>query len=164
MNHEERKTKNQKQYRGINPYIKTVKGVIMFIVTLFLLICLMSCSASWHINRAIKKDPSILDTTRVVKRDTVIVPVTSVDTLFKLQRDTLVQYIQKDSLDKEVIIKYRYNTVTDSVFIEVDCPDCNEMTTTITETVTIKPTLRDFFKKYWWIFGIVVILPLFYKR
>jgi len=124
----------------------------------------MSCSASWHINRAIKKDPSILDTTRVVKRDTVIVPVTSVDTLFKLQRDTLVQYIQKDSLNKEVIIKYRYNTVTDSVFIEVDCPDCNEMTTTITETVTIKPTLRDFFKKYWWIFGIVVILPLFYKR
>lgn len=152
-----------KQYK-VRP-IRTVKGVIMFIVTLLLLISLMSCSAEWHINRAIKKNPNILDTTRVVTLDTVLVPVTSVDTAFILQRDTLVQYVQVDSSGKEVEIRYKWNTKTDSIFIEVDCPDCENVTKTVTETVTIQPTFRMFFKKYWWIFGVVILLIIFgWKR
>jgi len=103
-----------------------------------------ACSANWHIRQAVKKDPSILDTTRTVQVDTVRidVPVVRIEELIK--RDTLVEF-----RDGETVIRYKYNTLTDSIFVEADCPDQKVITKTekITATVTVLP------RWFWWVVG-----------
>ena len=138
--------------------------IIVKLLILFLLVLFMSCSSQWHLRRAIKKDPSAFDTTRVVQLDTVIVPIESVDTVFKLQRDTLIEYLQND-----VQIKYRYSTITDTLMIEVDCPDNEVVTKTVTETVPIiiQPTIWDSLKllfKYWWVIVLAVVSIFLLKK
>ena len=120
-----------------------------------LVLSLCSCSANWHIRKAKKKDPSLFDTVETV--DTVVLEVPKVDTLFKQVRDTLIEYIQKDSIGQEVKIKYLYNTVTDSVFIEVDCPDPEIITKTVTNTVEIKPTIWQQIKWFIMVLGLIAI-------
>ena len=128
-----------------------------------LLLLLSSCSASWHIQRAIKKDASLFDSTSVVATDTVRLITERVDTAFIQQRDTLIQYIQQDNEGNDVEIRYKWNTKTDSVFIEVDCPDQEVITNTITNTNTllIKPTLWQQIKSLWWLIlillGVIVL-------
>ena len=52
------------------------------ISTLSLIGFLASCSASWHLNQAVKKDPSILRPTVVTKWDTIVIPpIMLVDTV-----------------------------------------------------------------------------------
>lgn len=50
---------------------------------LFILIPLLTgCSANWHLQRAIKKDPSLLQTRTVVRTDTLVIPAkTIIDTV-----------------------------------------------------------------------------------
>ena len=43
-----------------------------------LLILCSSCTSAWHLERAIKKDPSIL------KQDTLVIPEIKIDTFYKL--------------------------------------------------------------------------------
>ena len=99
------------------------------IIGVLAIILLSGCSASNLIRRAKRKDPSIFS----VKIDTVI------DTVFKYNFDT-VEYWQ----DK-VFIKYHYDTLTNNVFIEADCPDQEIITEYIkkSEVVTLEPTLKD---------------------
>jgi hypothetical protein len=72
-----------------------------------------SCSAEWHIRKAISKDPTILQNDTIQIHDTVtwITEHFEVDSIFKLSHDTVV--IEKENL----IIKHFYNHHTDSVFI-----------------------------------------------
>jgi hypothetical protein len=76
---------------------------------------LSSCSAQWHIRKAIKKDPSIvnIDTLRVIDTVTFITKEVQVDSVFRLTTDTVV--IRKDNLT----IKHYYSR--DSVFIWGEC-------------------------------------------
>jgi hypothetical protein len=76
---------------------------------------LSSCSAQWHIRKAIKKDPSIvnIDTLRVIDTVTFITKEVQVDSVFRLTTDTVV--IRKDNLT----IKHYYTR--DSVFIWGEC-------------------------------------------
>ena len=100
---------------------------------------LSGCSASWHVKRAQKKDPSLFDTVRVVRVDTVWIESVRIDTLFKYKFDTVKFW--KDS----VRIKYFYQVQDSLVYLEVDCPD-NEIITkteTITKVVTAGPTFWD---------------------
>lgn len=113
--------------------------LLALVVIIALVMGMCSCSASWHIRKAKEKDPSMFkDTVSVEKIDTVIVEVPKVDTSFMQIRDTLIEYIQGD-----VKIKYLWNTITDSVFIEADCPDAEVITKEVVKTVppiVLKPT------------------------
>jgi hypothetical protein len=100
---------------------------------------LSGCSASWHVKRAQKKDPSLFEVVTVTKVDTVWIESVRIDTLFRYKFDT-VEFI-KD----RVKIKYAYRTIDSLVYIDVECPP-NEVITkteTITTTVTVKPTFWD---------------------
>ena len=78
---------------------------------------LVSCGAKYHLNRAIAKDPAILDSV-AVKMDTLII------TENKALRDTLilerVDTITLKSNDVRVHLKRSYDTIT----VEAEClPD-----------------------------------------
>jgi hypothetical protein len=124
------------------------------------IILLSSCSAQYHMRTALRKDPSILVADTVVRYDTIIVQVDKVDTVFKYNFDT-VEYWQ----DK-VHIKYHYSHEDSIVYIEADCPD-NEIIVeekTITETITIKPTVWQRVETYLFIVAALVVLWWIKKR
>ena len=78
---------------------------------------LVSCGAKYHLNRAIAKDPTILDSV-AVKMDTIII------TENKALRDTLIlqriDTITLKSNDVRVHLKRSYDTIT----VEAEClPD-----------------------------------------
>lgn len=127
-----------------------------FIVILSLF--LAGCSAGWHISRARLKDPSLFVTKIDTVRDTIFVEVARIDTLFKVKTDTIEFW--KDS----VYVKYFYERQDSTVYIEIDCPDSEIITNTITEveTIIIKPTFWEQFKyALFAIGGIVVIFGTF---
>lgn len=115
------------------------------LLTILILIFLSSCSAQYHLRQAIKKDPSIIVTDTVVRMDTVYRSIERIDTIFKYNfRDTVI-FVNKDS----VIVKY-YASYRDSiVWIDVECPDCPEITKTetITERIKVEPTFWQMVKK-----------------
>lgn len=119
---------------------------------------LAGCSAGWHISRARLKDPSLFVTKIDTVRDTIFVEVARIDTLFKVKTDTIEFW--KDS----VYVKYFYERQDSTVYIEIDCPDSEIITNTITEveTIIIKPTFWEQFKyALFAIGGIVVIFGAF---
>lgn len=116
--------------------------LIIAAIIIALIVLLSSCSASWHIQKARQKDPTIFELFKKTKIDTVWVEVKRVDTLFKFDIDTV--RIIKDS----VKIKYFYSYKDSLVYIDVDCPDCPSIITTVTEKemVYVKPTFWEKFK------------------
>jgi hypothetical protein len=80
-----------------------------------LLIVLASCSSQWHLKKAIKKDPTIVqvDTVTVTDSVHVVTPFVSTDTIFKLSKDTVT--IVKDRLT----MRHYYHN--DSVYLYGEC-------------------------------------------
>ena len=75
---------------------------------------LMSCSAQWHLKRAVKKDPMILEKDTLVVTDTVVVPpVVTTDTVITKQQDTIV--VEKERLKVKVIRN------VDTLIIDAKC-------------------------------------------
>jgi len=76
---------------------------------------LVSCSANWHVKRAIKKDPTILEIDTVRVKDTVrfITEYVEKDTVFRLTSDTVI--LQKDNL----VVRHFYHN--DSVYLQGEC-------------------------------------------
>ena len=76
---------------------------------------LQSCGASWHLKRAIAKDPTIMNDT-IVKVDTTFVTdeIRLTDTL--VVRDTIVREIKKDNA------VVRVQKIHDTIRIDVVCP------------------------------------------
>lgn len=76
---------------------------------------LQSCGASWHLKRAIAKDPTIMNDT-IVKVDTTFVTdeIRLTDTL--VVRDTIVREIKKDNA------VVRVQKIHDTIRIDVICP------------------------------------------
>jgi len=73
-----------------------------WLVKLILVGLLSSCSAQWHLKRAIKKDPTIVKQDTAVVVDTVVTPpVTLTDTITLAQRDTIT--LVKDRLKVKII-------------------------------------------------------------
>ncbi len=89
-------------------------------------ILLSGCSANWHLTRAIKKDPSIITRDTVTTVDTVWNVIESVDTLIQVKNRTDTVVFWKDS----IYVKYHYNVRDSLIYLEVDCPDCPEVTKT----------------------------------
>jgi hypothetical protein len=123
--------------------IKTILTGLTIIAVCSLMSCSASQRASRHIRRAQKIDPTIFSsvTTTVTTRDTVYIDVPVVEFKDRLHRDTLIEYKQG-----ETIVRYRYTTKTDSLFIEADCPDTKEITETNTTTTDNTIVLE----KKWW--------------
>lgn len=75
----------------------------------------MGCSSSYHLRKAIKKDPSILQVDTLIHKDTIRTHSerVEVDSVFSISKDTVI--IIKDNLT----VKHWIHN--DSVFIEGSC-------------------------------------------
>ena len=75
---------------------------------------LSSCSATWHLKMAIKKDPTIMVGDTLVVKDTVVTPaVVTTDTVTTKLHDTIV--VEKDRLKVRIVKKL------DTLIIEGKC-------------------------------------------
>ncbi len=92
----------------------------------FLVVLLLSgCSAQWHLKKAVKKDPSLLDKSIVTVVDTVVIPGVEVhDTVSFTNTDTIE--IVKDNFHVRLV------KVRDSIFVDGGCK-----TDTIVRSVSI---------------------------
>jgi hypothetical protein len=125
----------------------------MWIVIRAVLIGLLfwSCGAKYHLNRAIAKDPTILDSV-VVKVDTVII------TQKQVVRDTLVlKTIDTLKLIKEGVridIRRSYDTIQ----VDVECPSD---TIRISKEVRVPQVIyreKEFNAKHLWLLIISIII------
>jgi hypothetical protein len=83
-------------------------------VKLILLSLLTSCSAQWHLKKAVQKDPLILEKDTLVVMDTVVVqPVAITDTVTLKQHDTIT--VVKDRLRVQLV------RVNDTITIDAIC-------------------------------------------
>jgi len=83
-------------------------------VALITIALLSSCSAQWHLKKAIKKDPTLLQTDTIAIVDTVVTPpVTLTDTVTLRTQDTLV--IQKDKLKVKIVRSF------DTIMVDAIC-------------------------------------------
>ena len=93
-----------------------------WVVKLILLSSLMSCSAQWHLKKAVQKDPLILEKDTLVVTDTVVSPPVAItDTVTLKQHDTIV--IQKDRLKVQLV------KVNDTITINAECASDTIVTT-----------------------------------
>ena len=81
---------------------------------LTLILLLSSCSAQWHIKKAVAKDPMILQKDTMVVVDTLVVPSVGItDTVILEQHDTI--RLVKDRLKVEIV------KVNDTITIDAIC-------------------------------------------
>ena len=82
--------------------------------SLLLVSALTSCSATWHLERAVKKDPSVLEKTTVVVIDSIVLPrVTIKDTVVLKEHDTI--RLVNDKLRVQIV------KVNDTITIDAIC-------------------------------------------
>jgi len=84
-------------------------------VLIGLLFLTTGCGAKWHLNRAIAKDPTILDRKEIVL-DTIVITENKLltDTLVLREYDTIK--IEKDG------VRVSLNRLYDTIQVEVECP------------------------------------------
>jgi len=85
-----------------------------WLVGLTLISLLTSCSAQWHLKKAVQKDPLILEKDTLVVTDTVVTPPVAItDTVTLKQHDTIT--LVKDRLKVEIV------KVNDTITINAEC-------------------------------------------
>lgn len=116
-----------------------LKSFLIAAIIAVILLLLSGCSATWHIKRAEKKDPTLFVRDTVVRIDTIKITVARTDTIFKYDYDT-VEFV-KDSIR----IKYFHSYKDSAVYIDVECPECVQTakTTSTTEIIQLKPGKRE---------------------
>jgi hypothetical protein len=93
-----------------------------WLVKLTLLLLLTSCSATWHLKKAVQKDPTILEKDTLVVTDTVVSPPVAItDTVTLKQHDTIT--LVKDRLKVEIV------KVNDTITINAECASDTIITT-----------------------------------
>ena len=96
-----------------------------WLVKLTLLLLLTSCSAQWHLKKAVQKDPAILERDTLVVTTTVVSPPVAItDTVTLKQHDTIT--IVKDRLKVQLI------KVNDTITINAECAS-----DTIVQTINV---------------------------
>ena len=113
---------------------------VLMIISLICLVALTSCSASFHLRRAIEKDPTIMQPEIVQVVDTVIItPLERVETTFvALPIDTIT--IEKERL------RIKIRRIHDTLRVE---GECRSDTITITETIELPPVIK-YEDRPWW--------------
>lgn len=122
---------------------------------LILILLLSSCSATWHINRAIKKDPSILKPDTIIKYDTTIIFKDRIlyDTFVTTEYDTVVM---QDSFVYTKVIR-----IKDKIKVYTKCKGD---TVRIKETITLPPRVikeDNSLNENILLFAIAVVILLF---
>lgn len=85
-----------------------------WLVKLTLLLLLTSCSAQWHLKKAVHKDPTVLKKDTLVVTDTVVSPPVAItDTVIMKQHDTIT--LVKDRLRVNIV------KVNDTITIDAIC-------------------------------------------
>ena len=85
-----------------------------WLVKLILVSSLTSCSAQWHLKKAVRKDPMILQKDTLVVTDTVVSPPVAItDTVTLRQHDTIK--LVKDRLKVQLV------KVNDTITIDAIC-------------------------------------------
>jgi hypothetical protein len=85
-----------------------------WLVKLILVSLLTSCSAQWHLTKAVRKDPTILEIDTLVVRDTVVSPPVAItDTVTLKQQDTIT--LVKERLKVQLV------RVNDTITIDAIC-------------------------------------------
>ena len=85
-----------------------------WLVKLMLVLSLTSCSAQWHLKKAVQKDPTILEKDTLVVTDTVVTqPVAITDTVTLRQHDTIT--LVKEKLRVQLV------RVNDTITINATC-------------------------------------------
>jgi hypothetical protein len=85
-----------------------------WLVKLTLVLLLTSCSAQWHLKKAVQKDPTILEKDTLVVTDTVVSPPVAItDTVIMKQHDTIT--LVKDRLRVNIV------KVNDTITIDAIC-------------------------------------------
>jgi len=96
-----------------------------WLVKLTLLLLLTSCSAQWHLKKAVQKDPAILEKDTLVVTTTVVSPPVAItDTVTLKQHDTIT--LVKDRLKVQLI------KVNDTITINAECAS-----DTIVQTINV---------------------------
>ena len=113
---------------------------VLAIISIICLVALTSCSASFHLRRAIEKDPTIIQPEIVQVVDTVIItPLERVETTFvALPIDTIT--IEKERL------RIKIRRIHDTLRVE---GECRSDTITITETIELPPVIK-YEDRPWW--------------
>ena len=113
---------------------------VLAIISLICLVALTSCSASFHLRRAIEKDPTIIQPEIVQVVDTVIItPLERAETTFvALPIDTIT--IEKERL------RIKIRRIHDTLRVE---GECRSDTITITETIELPPVIK-YEDRPWW--------------
>lgn len=122
---------------------------------LILILLLSSCSSTWHINRAIKKDPSILKPDTIIKYDTTIIFKDRIlyDTFVTTEYDTVVM---QDSFVYTKVIR-----IKDKIKVYTKCKGD---TVRIKETITLPPRVikeDNSLNENILLFAIAVVILLF---
>jgi hypothetical protein len=85
-----------------------------WLVKLIIVLSLTSCSAQWHLKKAVHKDPTILEKDTLVVTDTVVSPPVAItDTVIMKQHDTIT--LVKDRLRVNIV------KVNDTITIDAIC-------------------------------------------
>lgn len=122
----------------------TARTALLFIPFLFTLV---SCSANWHLRKAIAKDPTIIQAQVITLIDTVIVtpPERVETTLVALPIDTIT--IERERL------KIKIRRIHDTLIVDGECKsDTIRITETIEGPPLIKYTPRPNWER-WLIYG-----------
>jgi hypothetical protein len=126
-----------------------------WLVGLITIVLLSSCSAQWHLKRAVKKDPTLLKTDTIAIVDTVVTPpVTLTDTVITRTQDTVV--VQKDKLKVQVVRSY------DTIMVDAVCESDTivQIVEVPVPSVVMKDSDRWYNKVYKFSFYVLLILLL----
>ena len=125
-----------------------------FCLSAIIALTLSGCSSSWHLKRAIKKNPAILTDGVVVETrvDThyVVTPELRVDTIHEFSRDTVTSYVDR------VRIRTKVDTINRTVYVDVVCPSDTVRIVTECDTTVIRPAVRNGLPWWWLLIALAV--------
>lgn len=123
-------------------------------VAVMMLTALMieSCGASWHLKRAIAKDPTIVQT-QVVRMDTTIITPERIvrDTIVTTAVDTIE--LVRDRVRIQLVRQY------DTIFVNVECPsDTIRVVQTASVDSICPPRPTDWTKWFGWVMCVLLLV------
>ena len=135
--------------------MKLHKSCAYFTLLFLAAVLLTSCSAQWHLRKAISKDPNILVKPQTVKVDTVIITeaVHATDTFTLREHDTIVNTVNG--------IEYKIIRRVDTFEVDIKCPPDTIFFEKVVECppqVVYQPK-NWLGRNYWWI---VIVVGLFF--
>jgi len=121
-----------------------------WVVKSILLLSLMSCSAQWHLKKAVQKDPLVLEKDTMVVTNTVVSPpVVITDTVTLKQHDTIT--LVKDRLRVQLV------KVNDTITIDAICDSDTIISVIEVPYEKIVYVEKESFKDKLFTFGLAVL-------